>query len=396
MIFIICGLGKFYVSEGKNSSDSSISIMVENDQGSYSKSQNNDWPSDGYIIDDTQTKCRNGGTITWNEKTRSINATINEDDKCSIYFNKSAGVEIIKSNPQNLNADQAGMYRFQGSKEEVNNNYICFGTYDQKECLDAQDKYMYRILGITSDGLIKVIKSTPLKGQYPYNADASKKVDWPDTDLYKGLMGAYFLKNLEYDYLQSDSWLEKIADYDWLYGAISVHPRVEDCKNAFQMELGQMESTWKEKVDNNRKGENGVVCTNSNYGQEVCYIERNGIWNDIIRTKIGLIYSYDYYFSVDKGGYNCNFGPARNYLGGVVDPKCANAWLNYDNSNEHVITQIGYWEGGNQYNSWFLKNGVIDNNSVVNSHMTRPVFYIKTSTVEGSGTIETPYLIKSV
>ena len=65
-----------------------------------------------------------------------------------------------------------GMYRYQGNsivnsidqyngnienrEDTVNNNYICLGS----DCSENSDD-MYRIIGITEDGLMKVVKNTP-------------------------------------------------------------------------------------------------------------------------------------------------------------------------------------------------------------------------------------------
>ncbi len=109
------------------------------------------------------------------------------------------------------------LFRYQGTYEEVTNNYICFGTYDKNECTQDTDKYMYRIIGINEDGQLKIIKKEALPQTEVWHNNSSKDLSWPESQLYKRLNGLDEGNNvfIGTEYLP-EGWLTKIADtYNW-------------------------------------------------------------------------------------------------------------------------------------------------------------------------------------
>ena len=65
-----------------------------------------------------------------------------------------------------------GMYRYQGTNDVVKNNYICLKEAGQANCTDKSDN-MYRIIGITEEGNIKVMKQTKYT-----DSDGTDKFAW--------------------------------------------------------------------------------------------------------------------------------------------------------------------------------------------------------------------------
>ena len=94
LIFVIIlynGIFKKEVpSENNNKlrSGSSISMMLETKpySGEYKQSDDTKWPTEGYIFNETLSKCENGSKLIWNEDTHSIRLTTNITDKCYVYF----------------------------------------------------------------------------------------------------------------------------------------------------------------------------------------------------------------------------------------------------------------------------------------------------------------------
>ena len=101
----------------------------------------------------------------------------------------------------------------------VPDNFICFGTTDKTECKNNEEKYMYRIIGVFegSDGKqhLKLINLIQLSSTYKWHSSYATDTDWKDSDMYLGLNGEYFLTNTTYDYLQNNTWLNKIEDWTW-------------------------------------------------------------------------------------------------------------------------------------------------------------------------------------
>ncbi len=168
-----------------------LSIMVQDENMNWSEATDRTkWPSPtthGYI----GSKCTDGegaevpsaDVISYNLTTNI--ATINTKNTlyCTLYFSKGKpaldmlqekGGTYFAGGGQHTTAVD-GLYRFNGTGDQVKNNYICFGTTDEEECKSKKDTYMYRILGITSEertedsgkktmwqeGQLKIIKVNP-------------------------------------------------------------------------------------------------------------------------------------------------------------------------------------------------------------------------------------------
>ena len=79
-----------YVEEGNNQirTGTSISMMLETKAGSgdYEPSTSSEWPTTGYVFNSERSMCENGGTLSWNDKTKSVVLTTKVSDKCYVYF----------------------------------------------------------------------------------------------------------------------------------------------------------------------------------------------------------------------------------------------------------------------------------------------------------------------
>ena len=79
-----------YVEEENNQirTGTSISMMLETKAGSgdYEPSTSSEWPTTGYIFNAERSKCENGGTLSWNDETKSVVLTTKVSDKCYVYF----------------------------------------------------------------------------------------------------------------------------------------------------------------------------------------------------------------------------------------------------------------------------------------------------------------------
>ena len=90
---------------------------------------------------------------------------------------KSSIPKINGVTPKGLMTSEAGgMYRFVGTKDDVN-NYVCFGYSQRSQCSGEvnNNDYIYRIIGITSDGELKLIKNIPLDVNLYINITKNKR-----------------------------------------------------------------------------------------------------------------------------------------------------------------------------------------------------------------------------
>ncbi len=120
--------------------------------------------------------------------------------------------EYFASNPiKGLTVtDCNGMTRFAGSYDTIN-NYICFGYNSESDCEGEimSNEYIYRVMGITTAGVVKLIKNIWLEEGLPWCVECPEGLTWSQSELHKDLDGPKF-----YDKLGS-KWQNKIIEYSW-------------------------------------------------------------------------------------------------------------------------------------------------------------------------------------
>jgi len=168
-----------------------FSMYVENEEEKYKEYTSSNIFPVGYKINLSKSSCvdTKGNKINGIllGTSNSVTVTSNKTAYCYIYFDIDYVLSQLCKSGDNLGSclttnneeidslddtSYAKMYRYTGTNEKVDDNYICFGTTDKNECINNSDKYMYRIIGITSEdntmlGLevnqIKLIKNTILE-----------------------------------------------------------------------------------------------------------------------------------------------------------------------------------------------------------------------------------------
>ncbi len=305
---------------------------------------------------------------------------------------ESSAAETIIANSKGLESEKHmnlrndNIRRFQGQVETRGsyiandiNNYICFGTNVENECINDTDKYLYRIIGIdTNNNELKIIKREALNTSYIWNA--SSGATWNDADLQKNLNGSYFLTNTsEYPYMQNDKetenkWTKLISSHNWGYGNV---PSGDD--SGFNKTMKGTQAFQNEK----------------------------DLWNNTLKNvKIGLMYASDYWLSgttsIEEDDLRCG-DDSRS------DVYCKNSWLNFLNNDSAELSTSGE-EPPDQFYEWTMSQHNIsgsyaiynDGRLIVNSQtsyndMVRPVFYLSNKIkLSGKGTRDHPYVITNV
>ena len=180
-LVVLCGAG-FYVyktndvnetyenNEIKNNSNM-LSMMLETSAGSgeYQKTSASTWPTEGYVFNESLSKCEKGSSLSWDYDKKQVIFEGNSKDDCYIYFDKSIplsnyvisqytkiqGENNLYFHDSNLeNGAKDGSYRYAGSSETTN-NFVCFG-YDSTDGTCPTD-YLYRIIGVF-DNEVKLVK----------------------------------------------------------------------------------------------------------------------------------------------------------------------------------------------------------------------------------------------
>ena len=424
----------------KTNENKTFAIMVQNGDG-YEEyvSKDNTWPGLGYVFKEAKCINNNGDLVvdalTFANKKATL--TTNQTVYCTLYFDEKPdpAKDLRVNDPNgNLSEDlQGGMYRYQGTDDVP--NWICFGTNSKDECTNEDtgiDKYMYRIIGITEEKQLYLIKETFLKegesttfawnnkystaGSYVYTCDNKICPDWPQSLLFKRINGTsngeipgtgtagnnantdIFVDSSQYDYLKSgdkdgvnggespSEWYNLIADHEWMYGDMvdigNTSPVISfNGQTLYEIETGQAD-------------------VKHYVGTEGSNVEQIYRWNQKVTGKISLMYIHDYFYGYYDGSSEESRGNAGNYGYG----KLRTSWLffqkdeynltpNYEwlstrrgirSESDALVDAFTVYAGGS-WDRWYL-------------HIAcgvRPVFYLKSSAkiVSGKGTKIDPYIL---
>jgi len=247
----------------------------------------------------------------------------------------------------------------------VDNNYICFGTSNMNTCKTNPDTYMYRIIGISPGGKIKVIKMTELGDDaMQWYEDADYDIPWTESFIYQNLNGSEFLNNTTY---LPSGWSSKISDTLWQHGYMT--------EDDFGLSL-----------------EDTVMPT----GNDIYEVESK--FSNKVTAKIGLMYINDYYYQLTNGACNVDAETGT--------PECQNGWLDILNNDtttfyegqgyEWSMTNYGFLEAhGMHFAGGFRSDvGGFTFINLNNRAGARPVFYLKSDiTLTGVGTLDSPFII---
>ena len=372
-----------------------LTMMYETEAGSgeYIVSSDNVWLTDGYVFNETLSKCENGSILTWDDENKKVLMQANKSDKCYVYFDKAITfTEYITTQVYTgtdgenglyyhdgigtySNADQeAGdnSYRYSGANP---NNFVCFGS-DAASC--PVDN-LYRIIGVFN-GQVKLIKydyadPTMLGTDGSYTSNIYNNTS---SSYYKGSMttiNRYYWNNSEdfywenstlatvnlnsnyVEYLNNinEKWINMVEVHEWNVGDITSSIIMSNTKNAYYYE--------------SRVGE---ISSESN------------IYN--YDAKIGLMYVSDYGYAASPENWSTELGGYNS------DTNRNNNWLFMGLYEWTIIRCSENW-----YSAYIISdNGLITNYGINSNDLAvRPTFYLESS-IElsgGSGTQTDPYRI---
>ena len=387
----------FYELDNKTSNNM-LSMMLETSAGSgeYQKTSASTWPTEGYVFNESLSKCEKGSSLSWDSTEKIVVMTGNLSDKCYVYFDKTSTLtEYVKAqytgtqgennlyyhNSSLTNGAGDGSYRYAGSSETTN-NFVCFG-YDSQDGTCPSDN-LYRIIGVFGDE-VKLIKydytkSTLLGTDGDYcnsykDCKGSSRDGTSNGQNSKTEIGVYYWNNntnnntwsesrlntinLNKNYINNigTKWSKKISDHTWKVGGnTESNIRLQTATTAYQNEIN------------------------------------SPAINKTVNAKVGLMYVSDYGYAASSSSWSTVLSSYNN--ANVT----ANNWM-YMGLNEWTLAP----ETDYSYIAFFVfYNGLVNSGGVYNvggNNITavgvRPALYLKSTIayVSGSGTISSPILI---
>ena len=395
--------------------DKLFAIMISEDGSNYKENKSNVWPNDKYKFKEAKCVDNEGNIINDIVTFENGKATLktNKTVYCTLYFDHKETIEILREADKNNNLSsilQGGMNRYQGIDNVA--NWICFGTEENCGTNDDNiDKYMYRIIGITEEGQMYVLKETYLKESntdtfswnkiYGIKDCLGEACEWPNADLYKRINGIsngtstgysgntnIFLGTNEYpsyyEYLNDKTeWYNLIEEHNWMYG--DTNNRTDSIRYngdaIYAIETGKTSTKRYWPDEGQETCSNDSPCTEKDY-----------TWSKSISAKIGLMYMHDVNYA---------------YIGGNLESttNVKNSWIFYQKDGyntstnyEWLITRVGLFctsctTVGARYNSSIYVLG-FDSTLSLRSGV-RPVFYLSSTAqiVDGNGTKTNPFII---
>lgn len=64
-----------------------LAIMLQGEDGNYTLNNSDTWPTDGYVFNETLSRCENGGELSWDNG--KVILKTSGSDKCYAYFDKT-------------------------------------------------------------------------------------------------------------------------------------------------------------------------------------------------------------------------------------------------------------------------------------------------------------------
>ena len=404
-LVVLCGMGSYIYKtnkiiesyekqENKESKKELLSMMLETESGSgkYQETTANEWPTEGYVFNETLSKCEQGSTLSWDSTKNTVVMMGNNSDRCYVYFDKAPDTVKLSDYIINLyttqgannlylhdstltNGAKDNSYRYAGSSDTTN-NFVCFG-YDSTDGSCPNDN-LYRIIGVFGDE-VKLIK-------YDYAKSTLLGTDGDYSNTYKGWEGSS-----SYGTNKGQNSKEEIGVYYWNKNT-SNNTWSESRLNTINLNknyINNIGTKWSEKISDHTWKVGGNTYDNiskqtppNTYQNEI----NKPATDKTVNAKVGLMYVSDYGYAVEPSAWGTTL---YNYDSIGITNK---SWM-----------YMGLWEWTlapqpdiSDYAFYVYYDGLVNYYFVDYNFAARPVLYLK-STIGyggGSGTAAKPILVK--
>ncbi len=397
--------------------NNTLAIMVKSkDATEYTPSKENTWPTGDYkyagslCVGNDGREIEEDEVISFNNDSHTATITTKDTIYCYLYFaeGEDAVTRIKRLSSSSLEAEgdvkARGdvLRRFQGDKDKVQNNYICFGTSITEECVNNTDRYMYRIIGYATDnddettntkkGQLKLIKKEALEEAMQWHYNYNDNINWFQSDLYNRITTSAYLQN---SYYVPIGWENKIADHTWWTGDMiwTANGGSQSGAEVYKIETGKSPSEYDVY---NANGQSQIYVNNGvegdpYYHKTIKYDRVRQTWTIHQSAKVGLMNLSDYYLAYGGGDKTC---------AGNTD--CVNTWVHLSKNDpkapsvhEWLMSRYGFRVDWGRYQALSVgSNGDSSRTFFTALLSVRPVLYLGSSvTLNGSGTLTDPFII---
>jgi len=408
-----------------------VSLMIETkrDSGDYEPSSSSKWPTDGYVFNAERSMCENGGTLSWNDETKSAVLTTKVSDKCYVYFDVEPPDVYITS--PNLPTTYGKMGAITCSNSDVTYNQ----QYNRIEVSNINTKYENCTLNYT-DSLSKVNLATYITGLagttqgtgqvknengYRYEGKNPNNYVWFNNEYWR-IIGVFDTEVVKSDNTTENKSLVKIIRADVLDGL------AWDKSNTNDWTAASLNKLLNGAYYNAQDGTSSGYC----YGYSTtvtanCDYTKKGIqsgYRNMIAKATWYLGGYSSYSATAEAFYGYERGttvysgrPTKTtgYIGlmypsdygySVLSSSCART-INLGSYNRGTCAGQS-WLYGKGY-EWTISphssnsrrvfnlgsDGNLNSNNAYNGYGASPVLYLDASVykIDGEGTLDKPYII---
>ncbi len=334
-------------------------------------------------------------------KTLNIDVTF-QDLECNVGVSEVETILRKNDKESKLTTNLVnGLYRYQGNsivtnldtydrEDTVNDNYICLGS----DCSTAESNDMFRILGVSEDGIIKVIKNTPIEQKLQWWTDNKTDIKWPESLAYK------YLNNEYYNEL-SVNLKNQILETIWKYGIVNDESISEENQSKMNQLWESLNQLWESEVPTDDELRPILIEITKLYVQQ--YLKAESELTNKTIGKISLMNIADYCSSFESNT-NVNCGSSGINLDSLDNPLTSDAGMSWLTPHSDVVENTATYSGIDDSDPYsihrqgfvILPNGdtSIGDSPFDDDVSSRPVFFL-TSDIElsGEGTIESPFTI---
>ena len=419
-----------------NNNNNFITLMIEQEDGSYQESTSNTWPDGNYVFNKELSRCENGGELDWDRETNRVILYSNKSDGCYVYFDKYLSPTVSSVSVANTTASSIsvsvnaiggtnnvatyyysinnGAYTSSSSNTHTFSGLSKGTTYTIKVYVKDTNGVDSSVYTINAETESAVLLADYIKGLYTsqgsngiyyhtsslansagdnsyrysganpnnYVCFGSDAATCPSGNLYRiiGLFGS------EVKLIKSTSY----GNYAWDSGGYDNTWSTSDIKNTLNTSyLNTISSTWQNKITTHAWKVGGLTRTNgySTDVQTAYQYEVGSNSSSITDTmKIGLMYISDYGFAASSSYWTTAL---QSYNNGAY----RNDWLYLGSTSaQWTISRIS-----DDYRCAFFAGifGDVSYNSTDGKLAVRPSFYLTSSItyVSGSGTSSDPIRI---
>ena len=139
-----------------------LTLMIEQEDGSYQESTTNTWPDGNYVFNKELSRCENGGELDWDSENKRVILYSNKSDGCYVYFDRYNAVEITNVTTSTTYNSVTLTVASQAGENEIARYYFTRNGGDTWEestsptytysGLSSNTEYNFRVYAVDTEG----------------------------------------------------------------------------------------------------------------------------------------------------------------------------------------------------------------------------------------------------